>query len=442
MTDVSTPLGEASAGDRVTRMTSVSVILRTLGAALLVAATSTFMLQRWEVGGDIARYLTLLALTATLTAAGVACGLVLRESRGARTFLALVVASVPVHFAVVGALLQSQFPWDQAGTPSAPWNAGSPLAALGVTAVGLATLMPLTWLSMLTLVRPHALRLTGMFVCINLALLLPVRAPDTVAWLIAVGFVLFLTLERRIARMGHAVSTREGLFVRAMMLVPVGIIIGRTLLWYHPGELFFGIAVLASSLTCFLWIPRIRGDGADVRILQPLGAFGAVTGWFLVTVAIVDTVTIPEDTVLLLYGLPSAALLFFLSTRSAASGPAYNLVATLTAIGTTLVNLLSFWDPHRLSVAGLVALVVGVSFLGYGIYCRRRVPLALGPVTAACGLLQLLVAAIEIETFYHWGSMAIGGGLLIFLAALCERHARRMIAYAGAIRERVLEWEP
>ena len=44
-------------------------MLRAIGAVLVVAATSTFMLQQWTDGNDIVRYLTLLALTATLTGA-------------------------------------------------------------------------------------------------------------------------------------------------------------------------------------------------------------------------------------------------------------------------------------------------------------------------------------------------------------------------------------
>ena len=113
------PEADAKASDPVSRLASVSTMLRSLGAMLVVAATSTFMLQQWSDGSDVTRYLTLLALTALLAGAGFACGLGVRETRGARTFLELVIAAVPVHFAVLGGLLQSQFPWDQAFSDSA-----------------------------------------------------------------------------------------------------------------------------------------------------------------------------------------------------------------------------------------------------------------------------------------------------------------------------------
>jgi hypothetical protein len=132
-----------------------------------------------------------------LTGAGLVCGLSIRESRGARTFLALVVASVPVHFAVLGGLLQSQFPLDSTLTGNAPWNVDSPVTAVWLAGLGVMTLIPLTWLSMLTLVRPHARRLTLTFIAVNMALLLPVRDPGSVAWLVALMSILAFTVEPR-----------------------------------------------------------------------------------------------------------------------------------------------------------------------------------------------------------------------------------------------------
>ncbi len=50
--------------------------------------------------------------TALICAAGFFCGLKFSESRGARTFLGLVAAPVPVHFTVLGGLIYSAFRWD------------------------------------------------------------------------------------------------------------------------------------------------------------------------------------------------------------------------------------------------------------------------------------------------------------------------------------------
>ena len=106
-----------------------------------------------------------------------------------------------------------------------------------------------------------------------------------------------------------------------------------------------------------------------------------------------------------------------------------------------MANLVIFWNPSQLSVAGFGCLVTGVVFVVYGIYGQRLAALVLGTIAAIGGLTQLLVAAIEIENFFHWGSLAIIGTLLIFSAAICERHARRLVAYTRAAHGQILEWE-
>jgi hypothetical protein len=131
----------------------------------------------------------------------------------------------------------------------------------------------------------------------------------------------------------------------------------------------------------------------------------------------------------------------FLSTRCVAKGAGYRVAATLAAVGPALVNLMMFWDPTQVSVAGFSCLVIGIGSVTYGVYAQRFAPLALGTIATACGFVQFLVAAIEIENLFHWGSLAIIGAFLIFTAALCERYAQRVVAYAGTVHDRIREWE-
>ena len=86
-------------------------------------------------------------------------------------------------------------------------------------------------------------------------------------------------------------------------------------------------------------------------------------------------------------------------------------------------------------------MIIATGSVAYGIYSQRLAPLVLGAIAAIAGLTQILVAAIEIENFFHWGSLAVIGTLLIFAAAFCERYARRLAGYAGVFREQVLEWK-
>ena len=60
------PTAEAEARARVPMLTR---ILRTIGAGVLIASASSFLVHQWEAGNDIQRYLALLAHTAVLCAA-------------------------------------------------------------------------------------------------------------------------------------------------------------------------------------------------------------------------------------------------------------------------------------------------------------------------------------------------------------------------------------
>src|SRR3954463_12290302 len=123
--------------------------LRIAGAALVVAAASTFMLQNWQVGNDLTRYAMLVGQSLLLAAAAYFVGLTVREGRSARTFLALVLSTIPVSFAVLGGLVYSRFhPGELPLLPHyASWVAptrGSALLAVLGTAI---LLIPLSLVS-------------------------------------------------------------------------------------------------------------------------------------------------------------------------------------------------------------------------------------------------------------------------------------------------------
>ena len=79
------PEPAADPGDRAERISVFTRVLRGLGAVLVVAAGSTFMLQHWSDGDNAVRYLTLLGMSLGLAGAGIFCGIGVKENRSART---------------------------------------------------------------------------------------------------------------------------------------------------------------------------------------------------------------------------------------------------------------------------------------------------------------------------------------------------------------------
>ncbi len=435
----STPADEAT--DPAGRLSSVSKVLRMLGACLVIAATSTFMVQQWSEGSDVTRYLTLLALTAVLCAAGFLCGLGVREARGARTLLGLVLAAIPVHFAVLGAMLQSQFPWDAVSAASAPWKASTPATAVALNAVGVVVLLPLAWVAMRALVRPHAGRLTLAFLATNMLLCIPVRAPDTVGWMAAGALALWTWLDGRAASLGYAMRTLEGRFVRATMALPIVIAALRTVVWYEPTLLFVGLMLSSGGLALFGLLSRRGQDETWASALQGACAVVAMIGWFCLAAVLADAQPMPAELELLVVALPGAGLLLFLSSVCVGPAAPYRLTAVFLSTAAALLNLWIYWDAQRFSVSGVACLLVGTATLVHAVYAERKGALLGGALAIIAGFAQVMTAAIEIEHLRHWATLAAMGVGLIFVAALCERHARRLMAYAGMLRERIDDWE-
>ena len=91
---------------------TLSEALRMLGAAVLVASMSVFLLKGWDTGNDVGQYLLLLAQTGLLAAAGFAMSHGLRETRGARVFFGLALISICANFTILGAMVFSVLHWD------------------------------------------------------------------------------------------------------------------------------------------------------------------------------------------------------------------------------------------------------------------------------------------------------------------------------------------
>lgn len=423
------------------RLSTISTVLRLFGAVLVVAAGATFLLQQWGEGSDFTRYLMLLALTAALGASGFICGLGVHESRGARTLLGLVLAFIPVHFAVLGGLLHSQFPWDAAFSPNAPWNAGSPASALMLTAIGIGTLVPLGWVAMMVMARRHATRLMLAMFAANAPVLIPVRDPALVAWVVAGMFALVVLLEWRIASLGYAMRTGEGRFIRALIVVPVGIVIGRSLIWYNPTVFFMGLLLLSGGVALFSLVPRLGLGTSSARTAQQVAALGAVAGCLLTMGVVLGEISVANELFMLVFMFPAAALLLGLSFISVGSGADYRFLAVLLSVGVSVLNLVMFWSAEHVTIAGIACLLVGTASVVYSVYTHRKLPLLLGVTGALAGFAQLMAAAIEIENLAHWGSLAFIGVLLILIAALFERYSERLLSVAKTLHGQLERWE-
>jgi hypothetical protein len=412
--------------------------MRFVGAALLVGAASTFMLQHWTHGGSAQRYLYLLCHTALLAFAGALCGLKVRESRAARTFFGLVLASAPVHFAVLGGMLRSVLPLDASAGPNDMWPMHSVASALALLAVGLCVVIPLLRLAAATLARPCAPELTRAYLAMNAFVLLPVREPLIVALLACGMLALGLVLDGRISRLGYVARTGEARFARALVGLPNAIVIGRAVLWYDPTLFAYGLFMSCTGLALFFTAPRMLRE--HTAILQPACAIVAGVGATLMAHGVASHAHLPEGLSLPLYALPSAAIGLGLSWFAESDAGLYRRAAALIAGSTLSINVLDAWGFGLHIAAAWVALPVGLALVITGAIVGHRTLLLSGAVPAVLGLVRIAIALIAFESLRGWAALSVLGAALIFGAALIERHGDRLAAWARALQSRVTDW--
>jgi hypothetical protein len=398
--------------------------LRIAGAALVVASASTFMLQHWQGGNDLLRYAMLVGQSLLLAAAAYFVGLSLKEGRSARTFLALVLATMPVSFAVLGGLVYSQFHLEATQTlPSyATWIAPSRASALFAVLGTLIVLVPLAAVSFVALARKEARALSLAFFAANLLVLVPVRQPLVVALLAGVGLLALLRLE--LTRFGTSaqLDTLEGKLARVMPFAPPVIMLGRVFHLYQVGPAFVGGVLLIAGSTLWLLLSRTVAPWK-----RDIGAWLAATlgviGWGLCWSELADNTHGAVSALLL--GLP-VALLFALAAKRAVKAQGFLMsLATVTGLVTTLCACAIDWSQ----IGAVGCIIVGVTVAVWGASVRALFRTISGSLVALYGLGVQVWLATHADNVLRWASLSVVGVLLIVGSAYVERNRGRIARY-------------
>ncbi len=428
------------------------VALRSLGAVLLVGAASTFLFRTWGAADDVHRYLLLLGQLCLVTISGFVCGLRVRERRGARTFLSLVVAIVPVHFAVLGGVLYSQLALDAplSDLPGyAIWRAKDVGTAIGLTLGAQLLLVPATFIAMLTLARPHARVLTAAFLGVNALLLLPLRGADTMALVVALATPALLFLQLRVLAGGPDLHTPLGRYARAMLIVPLLVLVGRTIMHYPASYTFSGGLTIAGGLSLFAWVTHLARERADdglrptqaLGLLQAGGVAASVAGWLILCAGsplLRDVWNALHPALWLgVVVIPCSAALWLSADHAVGHGRWYRrLAATGAAVPLALHPLLGGG-----LLASLVCMLAGAAIATLALRDQLKGVLGLGVLTGLLGVVTAAVELVRLETLTHWATLTGLGVVLIFTASFLERNRKQLAGRLTLVQEDLRGWQ-
>lgn len=414
-------------------------LLRIVGSAALVVAMYSFLVRGWQSGNDVSRYLMLLGHTGLLAAIGLASGHWLKEAKGARLLLTLALVSVPANFAILGAFVFSQstgvsidlYPQYVA------WTADSLTTAFMTTGAALLVLVPVTLLGFTVLARSMSRSLSALFLLSNLALLLPLRDPQAISALVAsltVGVVIF---SRRSARNRTAARTREGVTALGLQLLPIGVLLGRTL-WLYAFDLFLATVLAATLFFMLRQISLYLRAGSVLRnLLDMLSLIPAMTLMPLFSRALFETGLCPDAWVMPLGTLTSAMLVYDIARRSEQRATAYRKLAMLMLLVGMTGNLFLFSGP----LAALASVGVGTAAMIHGYRVRQLSLLGGGLLLVLSGVLHQFIDLIRHFDLGSWASLAVLGMLSIVFASVLESQSGTLRLRFETWRGRLRAWQ-
>ena len=420
-------------------MKKLPSLLRILGTTALLVAMYSFLVKGWQSGGDVFRYLLMLGHTGAMAGIGLASGHWLKEGKGARLLLTLALVSVAANFAILGAFIYSQSAAALAlNYPGyVAWKVGSLSTALVITAVAMVVLLPVVMLGFRVLSRSMSSKLAALYLISNAALLIPLREPHLVGYMVVGLSLLVLMVSRNAARQNISAKTSEGMMALVLQYLPMAVLLGRSI-WLYSPELFL-LTVLALTVFFALRQVSIRLDNsAEIRslvegfsVLPALG-FGAGLG-----ATLAENGYLATELVLPIAALATASLIYEISLRARQGAALYRTLSVAVLCVGVLSNMLILDGV----LTAVMSTVIGIAVAVFGYMKQQRTVFGGGMVMTSVGLIYQLYYAIQVFHLGSWVSLALLGMAAIVVGSTVESHGYRIKLMLTAWKAKHGEWD-
>lgn len=377
---------------------AIGRLFRWAGVLALLAAGVAFLVEGWTDPHLLPRQLAWAGITLALVISGVLSARRFRDPLGARLCMGLAAATIPLHFGQLGSALFELRAHGVATPSSVVLSAGVVLLLAPVLALGGAAL-----------VRRWTLPFTSCLFVLCCPLLLTTRGGDDCAWLAFAELGVLAVLEAFVLARRTDLDGLEGAAVRALLCVPLFILLGRNVL--HDVTRLWLAAVLATPGALLLlgakWLDETSGSRSAAEFAG---------GLLLAAAACLASVHWTSAPVAIAFGLLVALVL----SRDTIPMQLAGWVGSL-ALGCAVVY--GFDGGGRLATAGAIVVSAGYVGLAY-----QRHSLAWCAVNASCvvGLgASLVVSLVTFPVYFGWLLPAVVGLVLLVLGSSVQSpHSR------------------
>jgi hypothetical protein len=261
----------------------ITTYLRWIGSVLIILSAVSFMLQGDEQILPAYRYWIGLGLTLLLCTGGLVCAYLFNETKGARIFFSLGTAFLPVQISQVSAMIYGYWHGQTALQPQYNWlqfmDVNPTVIVIDFVITGL-LLFLVSYASFSILARKHLKTLLWATGVGNILLMLPIRDATLIPFIIAGLFIFIRQIEHRLHN-DSSMRLAEGMAARALISLPLLILVGRSLL--HPVSFMLAMVISAIVVVyCIYDIKRYTQSKFILYICQWLGTLAAISIWLLV----------------------------------------------------------------------------------------------------------------------------------------------------------------
>ncbi len=421
--------------DKKNRSEIPTKLLRGLGVLVIILASAIYLFQGSNGVDPIQRHWIFIGITALFGGLTWFLGGALKEMKGARTFISLAVASVPVLFTQLGSMVHAFV----VGTTE---KMSSMLDFSMITGGNFAIIAVLTSLLSIPLIlfgnrilaRNQQKALTIFMILGNVLLLFPVRSLIPVSIILIVAVITLLTYIMKVFNSDSTVSNTEGSISLVTLFLPIIIIGIRTLILYGEGPVFTGLLCVLSGVVAVV-LPMNRKHAIAGSLVQIAGIVSVIGGWIMAIGHLVFSV---NELHYYLLALPVGGIIYGLSfTLKTKAALIVRRVAVLIIAGFLGMGQVIF---SATAVTVMMTLVGGVVFLVAASHTKEKMPLYIGFATVSWGVLGLLLLITTALSGNTWLILMLGGILIIVGGSLIEVFNRKWKSQAVQFKEELTGW--
>lgn len=403
-----------------TKSLGLGKILHFLGCCLLLAGAVSYLIEGWYSVGHVSRYLKFLAITGLLSGAGIGTALLLKEERGARTFLMVAATAIPINFCQLGALVYSVMPFKdvpQTINQYLLWESPSLGVALLVTGIASIILSGVSYLSFSILGKQGREVLVPSVILLHLSLLIPVRAVFPVCILTIVAVLVAYNVSSKLKKLYAFEYTFEGIFCRALLYAPSALLLLRTATIYSISNVVAGLILLYIG-ALFLAASKIFDISKGIlSFLEFIGAGAIIIGLVTEQYALLEMIGIDQG----VFTLPAIAIFTLISTEIVAKFCKYS-INSVRVISFTAVALIS--GAYSLDSKYLPGMSFSMFVGVYGFILAKQIKSTYIQFVSALLIIiggKLFLTEVLPNIVKSWVGLSIVGIGVVFLGSLVDK---------------------